>query len=99
MAFQVPSSSSSDSVASDLKVTFYFVFIDALLQTLADRFSKSTCEVLTWMSSFTPKHWNAHNKKFVENLARMYCIEDKAVWQYEQFSVDEGRKACSNLNL
>jgi hypothetical protein len=27
----------------------------------------------------------------------MYCIEDKAVWQYEQFSVDEGRKACSNL--
>jgi hypothetical protein len=48
------------------------------------------------MSSFTPKHWNTRNKKFVENLARMYCIEDKAVWQYEQFSV-EGRKARSNL--
>jgi hypothetical protein len=97
MAFQLPSSSASDSVASDLKVSFYFVFIDTLLQTLDDRFSKSTCEVLTWMSSFAPKHWNAHNKKSIENVSHMYCIEYKAVWQYEQFSADEGRKMCGNF--
>lgn len=101
MAFQVPTStttsSASEIAASDLKVSFYFMFIDALLQALDVRFSKATCEVLTWMSSFTPKHWHAGNMTFVENLSRLYCIGDKAVRQYEQFCADEGRQSCSNF--
>ena len=68
LAFQIPSSKLSDSVASDLKVSFHFAFIDTLLQAIDDRFGKKTCEVLTWMSSFTPKHWHAQNKKLIENL-------------------------------
>jgi hypothetical protein len=103
MAFQVPTStttsSASEIAASDLKVSFYFMFIDALLQALDVRFSKATCEVLTWMLSFTPKHWHAGNMTFVENLSRLYCIGDKAaaVRQYEQFCADEGRQSCSNF--
>jgi len=49
VAFQTPTTTESSGVADDLKVSFYFVFVDKLTAALDERFDKATCEMLSWI--------------------------------------------------
>jgi len=95
--FTVRSASDAVNTAPDLKVSFYFVLIDTLLTALDDRFGKSTCEILKWMTALSPKCWDEKNKMNIEQLCHKYGIAEEAVVQYALFARNEGRKSCANI--
>jgi hypothetical protein len=69
-----------------------------LLRALDERFSKSTCEVLSWMAALSPTRWGADSKSNIEKLCNLYCLNDKAVFEYVQFSSDEERQKCTSFS-
>jgi len=97
VAFQTPTTTASSGTADDLKVSFFFVFIDTLTTTLDERFGKATCDVLTWMSAFTKKKWKEQTSAYITNLCDTYGVSQAAVIQYKLFSANEGRASCASF--
>jgi len=74
-----PTTTESSGVANhDLKVSFYFVFVDKLTTALNERFGKTTCDVLCWMAVFSPKRWDEQTSEQssleITNLCEKYGV-------------------------
>ena len=68
VAFQTSTTTASSGPADDLKVSFFFAFIDTLTSTLDEEFGKTTCNVLTWMSAFSAKKWKEQSQQTIDDI-------------------------------
>lgn len=102
VAFQTPTTTESSGAASDLKVSFYFIFVDKLTAALDERFGKATCEMLSWMAAFSPKRWNdsriQQSSMEITKLCETYGVSYAAVTEYRLFAADAGRASCESFN-
>ena len=100
VAFQTSTTTASSGPADDLKVSFFFAFIDTLTSTLDERFGKTTCNVLTWMSAFSAKKWKEPSQQTIDditNLCVTYGVSHDAVIQYKLFSANQGRASSDSF--